>query len=170
MFLNLQVVTVFLVAVAMSMALAHALELPGKLRLDRETYSAMQPIYYPGFTIGGGVGEGFGILATLGLLLATPTDSAAFPWTLVGFIAIVAMHAVYWIVTHPVNEFWLKNQDLNKLGAGFFGVDSTKTPAKRNGEDVWKRFRNRWEYSHVLRALLSAISLISLIIAVAVRA
>jgi hypothetical protein len=52
MFLTLQVVTVFLVAVAMSLALAHALELPGKMRLDKETYMAVQTIYYPGFTFG----------------------------------------------------------------------------------------------------------------------
>jgi hypothetical protein len=46
----LQVVTVFLVAVAMSLALAHALELPGKMRLEKATYIAVQIIYYPGFT------------------------------------------------------------------------------------------------------------------------
>ena len=55
----LEVVTVFLAAVAMSLALAHALELPGKLRLDKDTYVAVQSIYYPGFTYGG-LGEGTG--------------------------------------------------------------------------------------------------------------
>ena len=53
----LQVQTVILVSVAMAPALAHALELPGKLRLDREVYLQVQLIYYPGFTIAGGVGE-----------------------------------------------------------------------------------------------------------------
>lgn len=48
MFSVLQVVTVILVAVAMALALAHALELPGKMRIDKETYYAMQAIYYPG--------------------------------------------------------------------------------------------------------------------------
>jgi hypothetical protein len=71
MFLLLQVVSVFLVSVAMALALAHALELPGKMRLDKETYLAMQPIYYPGFTMGGGVGEGGGMITTLILLLCT---------------------------------------------------------------------------------------------------
>jgi hypothetical protein len=33
--------------------LAHALEWPGKLRLSREHYLAVQPIYYPGFTYSG---------------------------------------------------------------------------------------------------------------------
>lgn len=48
MFLVLQVASVFLAAVAMALSLAHTLELPGKLRLDKQTYCAMQPIYYPG--------------------------------------------------------------------------------------------------------------------------
>src|SRR5205809_327776 len=37
----------------MGLSLAHALEYPGKRRLDRETYLKAQTIYYPGFTIGG---------------------------------------------------------------------------------------------------------------------
>ena len=35
----------------MALALAHALERPGKMRLSKEL--AIQPIYYPGFTFGG---------------------------------------------------------------------------------------------------------------------
>jgi hypothetical protein len=53
MFEILQIVTLLLVAIAMAQSLAHALEFPGKLRLSREQYLAVQPIYYPGFTIGG---------------------------------------------------------------------------------------------------------------------
>lgn len=40
----LQILTVILVAVVMALALAHALALPGKMRRDRETYYAVQPI------------------------------------------------------------------------------------------------------------------------------
>ena len=74
----LQVLTVMLVAVAMALALAHAFELPGKMRLGRETYDAMQLIYYPGFTIGGGIGEAGGTMATLILLFLTPVGRADF--------------------------------------------------------------------------------------------
>jgi hypothetical protein len=51
--LTVQVVAVFLASIAMSLAVAHALELPGKLRLSKENYVATQTIYCPGFTIGG---------------------------------------------------------------------------------------------------------------------
>ena len=40
-----EVITIFLVAVAMSMALAQALEYPGKMRLSRESYFATQSIF-----------------------------------------------------------------------------------------------------------------------------
>jgi hypothetical protein len=147
MFLIIQVVTVFLVSVAMSLALAHALELPGKMRLDKETYIAVQSIYYPGFTIGG-FSEGVGIVATLVLLLMTPTNRAAFWWTLTGLVALVAMHAAYWVVTHPVNRFWLKDQHLKGLGAGFFSFNPIRRGrlAEKGGED-WRAFRDRWECS-----------------------
>ena len=45
-----EVVAVLVVAIVMALSLAHALELPGKLRLSKEDYLAVQPIYYPGFT------------------------------------------------------------------------------------------------------------------------
>lgn len=101
MFLTLQVLSVCLVAVAMSLALAHALELPGKMRLNRETYLATQPIYYPGFTVGAGVGEGGGMVATLILLLLTPRASQEFRWTLLAFIGLIAMHLAYWSSRTP---------------------------------------------------------------------
>ncbi|TIX44521.1 MAG: DUF1772 domain-containing protein, partial [Mesorhizobium sp.] len=49
----LMIATLLLVAVSMALSLAHALELPGKLRLKEATYRSVQAIYYPGFTIGG---------------------------------------------------------------------------------------------------------------------
>lgn len=168
MFHIIQVVTVFLVSVAMGLALAHALELPGKMRLDKETYIAVQSIYYPGFTIGGLFGEVVGIIATLVLLLVTPSNRGGFWLTLTGLVALVAMHAVFWIVTQPMNKFWLKDQHLKGAGARFFFLDPMKRKGiSENGTDNWKTFRDRWEYSHVLRAVFSVIALIVLIAAIA---
>lgn len=167
MYFLLQVVTVCLVAVGMSLALAHALELPGKMRLDRETYVAMQPIYYPGFTVGAGIGEAGGMMATLMLLMATPRSSNAFLWTLVAFLLLVAMHLAYWVFTHPVNKFWLRGVQLRGFGRGFFRFDPLNRSAPAEGDHAWKRLRNRWEYSHVIRAVLAGASLVCLVIAVA---
>jgi hypothetical protein len=42
--LFLQVLTIFLVSLAMALAVAHALELPGKMRLNRANYMTVQTI------------------------------------------------------------------------------------------------------------------------------
>ena len=95
MFSILQILTVVFVAVAMALALAHALELPGKMRLSKETYYAMQPIYYPGFTIGG-ISEPVGIILTIILLFLMPLGSVDFWLTLIALIGLFGMQAVYW--------------------------------------------------------------------------
>ena len=165
MFLILEVSTVFLVAVAMALALAHALEMPGKMRLSKDDYLAMQPIYYPGFTIGG-IAEPAGLVLLLLLVILTPFGGVAF-WLASGaFAALLAMHAAYWLLTHPVNNFWLEGVELKGAGAGFFAFD----PLNRKGESrevEWTRLRDRWERSHVFRAGLGALSLILLVSSIA---
>lgn len=44
MYRFLHVGTLILVAIAMALSLAHALELPGKMRLSKENYLAVQQI------------------------------------------------------------------------------------------------------------------------------
>jgi hypothetical protein len=170
MLMILQVVTVFLVSIAWAQALAHVLELPGKMRLGKDAYISVQTIYYPGFTIGGALGEGLGMCATLALLVVTEPTGPAFAWTLSAFLALIAMHATYWIVTHPVNKFWLKDHNLKGLGAGFFGLGERPRDIAESAEsdDVWARLRDRWEYSHVTRAAFAGAALLSLIIALAI--
>ena len=102
-----RILALVLVAVAMALSLAHALEFPGKQRLGKETYIAVQAIYYPGFTIGG-FSEPLGILAVLALLFITPAGTAGFWFTLVALAALMLMHATYWVMTHPVNNSGLR--------------------------------------------------------------
>ncbi len=158
------VATVLMVAVAMAQSLAHALEYPGKMRLAKEEYLAVQPIYYPGFTVGGAA-EPLGILA-LGALLFVHADGTEFWLTLGALAALAASHLTYWLLTHPVNDFWLKDIGLKGAGKGFFGSDPLKRGKARNDAD-WTDLRNRWERSHVLRAILSFASLAMLVAAVA---
>jgi Domain of unknown function (DUF1772) len=167
-YVALQIPTVLIVAVAMSMGLAHALELPGKRRLPKETYLAVQPIYYPGFTVGGMVGEFGGMLTTFILLLVTPPGTASFWLTLVAFIALLAMHAAYWLLTHPVNNFWLREVKPGGLGGRFFDFDPLKHRRDAGAPD-WTELRDRWENSHLIRALLGFVALALLVAAVAFR-
>ncbi len=166
MFLTLQVLALVLVSVAMALALAHGLELPGKLRLSQEAYLSTQSIYYPGFTIGGMVGEAGGLMTTLLLVLATPAGTAAFWLTLGAFVVLLAMHAAYWALTHPVNNFWLKDFKLEGASRRFFAFDPLRRQADTRRAD-WTVLRNRWEFSHVLRAGLGLLALALLATAVA---
>lgn len=154
----LAVISAFLVAVTFGLALAHALEFPGKARLDESTYRAVQAIYYPGFTIGGLVGE-FGALISLPvLLLVTPPGSRQFWWTALALAFLLAAHLTYWFFTHTVNRAWLKDTKLAGLGAVFFSAFS-----KSDGD--WRHMRNLWETSHLVRAVFVALSFVSIILA-----
>jgi hypothetical protein len=150
----------------MALSLAHALELPGKMRLSKDAYIATQPIYYPGFTVGG-IAEPVGILALLVLTVLTPFGTAAFWLTAAALLALAASHAVYWLVTHPINNFWLEDTNLGGAGSRFFAADPLKRSAGADRPD-WAALRDRWEYSHVARAALSFIALALLVVAVAI--
>ena len=89
---TLQIVTVVIVSIAMALGVAHALELPGKLRLPKEHYLAIQQIYYPGFTYGG-FAEPIGLLLLLVLLIVTPVSGVQFWLTAAAFLAFLLMHA-----------------------------------------------------------------------------
>jgi hypothetical protein len=78
------------------------------------------------------------------------------------------MHAAYWVFTHPLNKFWMKGHTLTGFSGGFISWDPMKRETPDGSpEDDWKRIRRRWEYSHVLRAVLAGIGFVSLVIAVA---
>ncbi len=156
-----QVVTLVLVAIGVSLTLAHALELPGKMRLGKDNYVAVQSIYYPGFTIGAFFGEFGAIIATLVLLVLTPSDTLAHLLTFIALLALLLMHALYWVLTHAVNKFWVADRKLGKAGVAFFNPSG-----ERIGED-WTRLRNRWEYSHVARACCALIGFAALAAATA---
>jgi hypothetical protein len=160
-----QVLTVLFVAVAMALALAHALELPGKLRLSRDTYLAVQRMYYPGFTIGGAV-EAAALVCTALLVFLSRTDATVFWLTLMSFLALLAMHAVYWVVTHPVNNFWMRGFQPKGVGGRFFAFGTNGRHRKAYTPE-WTELRDQWEYSHVARAVLGVLSLTLLVSAVA---
>src|SRR5947207_1963303 len=115
-------VAIVLAAIGMGLSLAHALELPGKRRLGRDAYFAVQTIYYPGFTIGGAFGEPLAAAATLVTLLFTTPGSPLFWLVLAALVCLLFEHGLYWLLTHPVNKVWLQKQNLGGSGASFFAT------------------------------------------------
>jgi hypothetical protein len=150
----LEIAILLVVAVAMALALAHALEWPGKKRLSRDEYLAMQAIYYPGFTVGG-FAEPVGIVLLIVLAALTPAGTVAFWLTLGAALALAAMHAAYWLLTHPVNNFWLKDVTLKGASKGFFAIGS----GAADGTPDWTALRDRWEMSHAVRAVFGVLAL-----------
>src|SRR6266581_4714287 len=114
----MQILTVVLVALAMIPAVAHALELPGKMRLGKDIYFAVQRIYYPGFTFAG-ISEPVSFLSTIVLLVLTQRGTVAFWLTLLALLCLLGLQAVYWIFVHPVNKVWIKGESMKALGSGF---------------------------------------------------
>jgi hypothetical protein len=190
-----QILSVLLVAVAMTPALAHALEAPGKRRLSKATYTAIQKIYYPGFTAAG-VAEPLAILAIALLLIVTPTGTASFWLAVAALGSVLGMHAVYWTVTHPVNKVWLQGETMSAAGSRFFAAASARGAAEasaRSGaqaarggptagaggsapadasrsalpadRDDWETLRDRWEHSHVARAGFAVVAFVALLVA-----
>jgi hypothetical protein len=158
MLFALKMLTLILVAVPAALSLAHALELPGKMRLTREHYLAVQPIYYPGFTYAG-VCEPLSIIALAVLLGFTPGGTAEF-WLIAGALAgAVLVNGLYWLLTAPVNKVWMQDEKLSGGARKFFGSDT-------GAQQDWKTLRNRWERSHVYRALAAATSFLLLSLAI----
>lgn len=157
----LQCLALIVGTIALVPALAHALERPGKARLSEQEYRAVQPIYYPGFTVAGFF-EPVAVLAAAGLLVATPRSTLAFWLIAFAAVALLAMHAIYWLVTHPANKTWLEREKLGGAATTFFGMGGADMAA---GD--WTALRDRWERSHTARAALAGAGFLALIIAVA---
>ena len=157
--------TVNLVATAM----VHALELPGTRRLGEDRYHTVQPIYYPGFTVGGLVGEPGGLPATLLLVLSIPAATPTFWLTSTAFIVLLAMHLLYRMLTLPLEQLLAQGTDLKTRAGGFYVADPfNKTARLRAANSDWTMLRDRWEHSHLARAALAMLRLILLVTAVAV--
>ena len=161
----LKICAIMIVAVAMDMALAHAFELPGKLRLPKEQYLAVQAIYYPGFTFGG-ITEPLGVIVTALLAFLLPAGSLGFWLTIGACVTLMLMHATYWLLIHPVNNFWLRDVSPQGVGGAFFAFSSGKPPP--SGQMDWTYLRDRWEYSHLARAGLAGAAFILLVTAVVI--
>lgn len=155
----LTILSLVLVAVTLATSLAHALEWPGKRRLGEADYRTTQAIYYPGFTFGGLFGEFGGIVSLAVLLYLTPEDTSRFWWTAGALLLMLAGHSVYWLMIHPINNFWVKDVATSAAGSTFFSTFA----GMRNGD--WTELRDTWERSHAVRACLHVLSLIAIAMA-----
>jgi hypothetical protein len=135
----------------MALALAHALELPGKMRLDRDHYLAVQTIYYPGFALAGAA-EPLAILSLAALLAFEPVDTSTFRLAAGALAAMATTQLLFWTVVQPVNRYWLQATRLTGSAERFFHAGAGAEMSD------WTRMRDRWERGHLARAATSGIA------------
>lgn len=131
-------------AVTMSAALAHLMEMPAKMRYERDLYVRLHRTLYNMFGKFAGPTEAFAVVSTGLLALWTrkhQPESAGL--TAAAALSLAAADGVFWAAVEPVNRTM-----------GSWPMDAI--PAD------WSRWRDRWEYGHAVRACLATGALATL--------
>jgi hypothetical protein len=95
------------------------------------------------------------------ILFLTPSESPAFGYTIAALVAQLASQVIFWLVTQPVNRVWLSDTRLSRAGTAFF-----RTDRRRESTRDWTGLRDRWEYSHVARAVAGIAALMLVAVAI----
>src|SRR5262249_32852676 len=114
-------------------------------------------IYYPGFTLCG-FAEPASILSTAVLFLMTPPQKVSFILILMSLISLVALHAIFWLRTQPVNRYWLLREELSEARTTFLAGKKHQLPSRSDLFAHWMNLRDQWEKSHVIRAILAMLA------------
>jgi hypothetical protein len=102
------------------------------------------------------------VLALAVLAFVSRGSGTIFWLTLAALLTLAAMHAVYWVLTQPVNNFWVKDLKMSRSGVRFFGLNAARRAAGQ--EPDWTELRDQWERSHLIRAALGVTGLLLLTI------
>jgi hypothetical protein len=121
---------------SMSAAVAHLMELPGKMQYEAPLYVRLHRTLYPTFGKTSGWAEIASVLTTAGLAWWTrKRRPAAFPATLAAGASLAAAHGVFWALVNPANR------------------TMASWPLDQIPPD-WTEWRDQWEYSHAARPVL----------------
>jgi hypothetical protein len=142
-----QFATIMLMAVAVAAAVAHLMELPPKMKFEASLYVMLHRTLYPNFGRFAGIAEFLAVVAVAALAWRVRDERALFAPTLISALLMAVAHAVFWILVQPANT---------TMAA--WPLDAI--PAH------WKQWRNRWEYSHAARAVLTFAALAALVVSV----
>jgi Domain of unknown function (DUF1772) len=138
----LMAASLILASVTIVSPLAGALEVPGDVQLSRERYLAVRGIYYPGLTVAG-VAEPLAIVV-IGFLLASVSPAMPSFWLVALALAAEALaHLLYWLLIVPMNGVWMTGESLRATPVP--GIDAADRSA----------LQDRWERSHIYRAVAS---------------
>jgi hypothetical protein len=139
--------TIMLTAVAMAAALAHLMELPGKMTYEARLYVMLHRTLYPTYGQTAGWAEGLGLMSVIALAWQVRKRRAAFPPTAIAAVCQVAAMAAFLAFVDPAN----------RTMAGW--------PLDAIPSD-WTGWRDQWEYGHAARAVLLTVALGALVLSV----
>ena len=120
--------------VAMTAAVAHLMELPAKMQYEPPLYVRLHRTLYWNFGRAAGPAESLAVAATSALAWrGQHRASQGASWTATAAGCLAAAHAIFWSVVQPVN------------------TEMVRWPLEDIPQD-WRRWRDRWEYGHAVRA------------------
>lgn len=118
------------------------------MRYEPPLYVRLHRTLYPNFGRIAGVAEILGLASTGALAWwVQERRPSAFPLTAAAAGFLAAAHGIFWTAVHPANTTM-----------GSWPLDAIP--------DDWRRWRDRWEYSHAARAVLVTGALSALFLSV----
>jgi hypothetical protein len=145
---NWRLAATLFTALSLAPALAHLLEMPAKLDYDGWLWLTLQQsLYARGFGTVGAFCETAAVVTSVGFAILVRNRGAAFGWTVLGALCVVAAHTSFWIWIAPVTS-------------AIASVSPEALPAN------WAELRTQWEYTHAVRAILQIVALAALVFSV----
>ena len=139
----LQFVALMLTALSLVPGGAHVIELPSKIKLDRERYLVVQQLYR-GWALAAVPLLG-AVLATLALAILSRAQLWPMLFSAAAFVLLAATIVSFFVWVFPVNR-----------------TTGNWTTAPEN----WQALRSRWEYAHAINAAITLAALICITLAV----
>jgi hypothetical protein len=139
--------TIMLTAAAFAAALAHLMELPGKMEYDARLYVLLHRTLYPTFGQTAGWAEGLALFSVIGLAWRVRKRGMASALTVIAAVCQAAAMAVFVVYVHPAN-----------VTMSSWSLDSIPPE--------WTAWRDQWEYAHAARAALFTVAMAAQVLGV----
>ena len=136
--------SIMAVAMTMSAAVAHLMELPAKMQYEPPLYVRLHRTLYPTFGKTAGPAETVAVASTAGLAwMAQRQRRRSSRLTVAAASCLAVAHGIFWSVVQPANIEMMR-----------WHLDAIPHD--------WTNWRNRWEYGHAVRAGLVTTALAAL--------
>jgi hypothetical protein len=143
----LRFVNLLLVALTLGMTFSHALEYPGKAKLDGVEWLTVQHNVYLAFGVVGAIIEVTAILTTWIVFAQIRSWKLARVLTLLAGLATTAALGIWFGWVDPVNT-------------------ALKAWTPETMPDNWMTFRDQWEAGHAVSAILFGLAFSALVVAI----